>query len=101
VLSIRGRLGDELTVAEGQASAPLVAINLLARARAVPGGLDAVSSVVRLVGYVNAAPGFVEAPSVLDGAFSALRLVDSVTTTTGVVIGTYEPADDSGSAPES
>lgn len=26
------------------------------------------------------------------GAFSALRLVDSVTTTTGVVIATYQPA---------
>ncbi|MFI6512272.1 dihydrofolate reductase family protein [Streptosporangium sp. NPDC050855] len=31
-----------------------------------------------------------------DGAFDALRLADSVTTTTGVVIATYEPA---GSAP--
>jgi enamine deaminase RidA (YjgF/YER057c/UK114 family) len=68
LLPIRGRLGDELTVAEGQASARLVAINLLAMARAVLGDLGAVRSVVRLVGYVNAAPGFVDAPRVLDGA---------------------------------
>jgi hypothetical protein len=27
-----------------------------------------------------------------DGAFATLRLVDSVTTTTGVVIATYRPA---------
>jgi enamine deaminase RidA (YjgF/YER057c/UK114 family) len=67
-LPIRGRLGDELTVAEGQASARLVGINLLAMAQAVVGDLEAVRSVVRLVGYINAAPGFVEAPSVLDGA---------------------------------
>jgi enamine deaminase RidA (YjgF/YER057c/UK114 family) len=71
-LPIRGRLGGELTVAEGQASARLVAINLLAMARAVLGDLDAVHSVVRLVGYINAAPGFVEAPRVLDGASGLL-----------------------------
>jgi enamine deaminase RidA (YjgF/YER057c/UK114 family) len=67
-LPITGQLGMDLTIAEGQASARLVALNLLAMARAVVGTLDRVSSVVRLVGYVNAAPGFVEAPRVLDGA---------------------------------
>jgi enamine deaminase RidA (YjgF/YER057c/UK114 family) len=72
LLPIRGRLGDGLSVVEGRASARLVAINLLAMAQAVLGSLDAVQSVVRLVGYVNAAPGFVEAPSVLDGASELL-----------------------------
>src|SRR5581483_5884346 len=67
-LPVRGRVGDELTIAEGQASARLVAINLLAMAQAVVGDLDRVRSVVRLVGYINAAPGFVDAPRVLDGA---------------------------------
>ena len=65
ILPISGRLGDELTIPEGQASARLVAVNLLAMARSVLGTLDAVESVVRLVGYVNAAPGFVAAPQVL------------------------------------
>lgn len=74
-LPIRGRLGDELTVAEGQASARLVAINLLAMAQSVLNSLDDVRSVVRLVGYVNAAPGFVEAPRVLDGASKLLLAV--------------------------
>ncbi len=32
------------------------------------------------------------------GAFAALRLINSKTTTTGVVITTYEPADSSGRA---
>lgn len=67
-LPISGQLGVDLTVANGQASARLVAVNLLAMARAVLGTLDRVRSVVRLVGYINAAPGFVEAPRVLDGA---------------------------------
>jgi dihydrofolate reductase len=30
------------------------------------------------------------------GAFAALRLVDTTTTTTGVVIATYQPAESSG-----
>lgn len=72
LLPIRGRLGAELTIADGQASARLVAINLLAMADAVLGCLDGVRSVVRLVGYVNAVPGFVEAPRVLDGASQLL-----------------------------
>jgi enamine deaminase RidA (YjgF/YER057c/UK114 family) len=71
-LPIRGRLGADLTVAEGQASARLVAINLLAMAQAMLGSLDGVLSVVRLVGYVNAAPAFIEAPRVLDGASQLL-----------------------------
>jgi enamine deaminase RidA (YjgF/YER057c/UK114 family) len=61
-----------LTVPDGQASARLVAINLLAMAQAVLGGLGTVLSVVRLAGYVNAAPGFVDAPRVLDGASQLL-----------------------------
>lgn len=67
-LPISGQLGADLTVTEGQASARLVAVNLLAMAREVLGSLDRVQSVVRLVGYINAAPGFAEAPRVLDGA---------------------------------
>jgi enamine deaminase RidA (YjgF/YER057c/UK114 family) len=68
VLPISGRLGDELTIEQGQASARLVAMNLLSRARAVVDTLDRVAAVVRLAGYVNAAPGFVDAPQVVDGA---------------------------------
>jgi enamine deaminase RidA (YjgF/YER057c/UK114 family) len=68
VLPYRGRLGADLSVEQGQAAARLVVINLLAMARGIVGDLDRVRSVIRLAGYVNAAPGFVEAPAVLDGA---------------------------------
>jgi len=67
-LPISGQLGADVSIADGQASARLVALNLLAMARAVLGTLERVHSVVRLVGYVNAAPAFQEAPRVLDGA---------------------------------
>jgi dihydrofolate reductase len=36
-----------------------------------------------------------------DGAFAALRLLDTVTTTTGVVIATYRPAEPTGGRPPS
>jgi enamine deaminase RidA (YjgF/YER057c/UK114 family) len=71
-LPYRGQLGGDLNVEQGRAAARLVAINLLAMARAVVGDLDRVRAVVRLTGYVNAAPGFMEAPAVLDGASSLL-----------------------------
>ncbi len=63
-----GKVGAELTVEEGYASAKLMAINHLAMAKAVLGDLSRIVRPIRLVGYVNAAPGFQDAPSVLNGA---------------------------------
>src|SRR5207245_2600495 len=62
----------DLTVEQGRESARLVAINLIAMARAELGTLDRVERVVRLAGYVNAVPGFGEAPSVINGASDLL-----------------------------
>src|SRR5262249_37751880 len=72
VLPISGKLGRELGIADGYRSARLVAINLLAMARAELGSLDHVGQVVRLAGYVNCVPGFAEAPAVLNGASDLL-----------------------------
>jgi len=72
VLEICGKLGGDLTVEQGYASARLVAVNLLAMARAELGTLDTVARVVRLAGYVNCVPGFTCAPAVLDGASDLL-----------------------------
>ncbi|WP_051467670.1 RidA family protein [Actinomadura oligospora] len=72
VLPIAGKLGRELSVADGYRSARLVAVNLLAMARAELGSLDRIGQVVRLAGYVNCVPGFAEAPAVLDGASDLL-----------------------------
>ncbi len=68
VLPIKGKLGRELTVEQGYQSARLVAINHLAMIKAVIGDLDDVIRMIKVVGYINAAPGFTEAPWVLDGA---------------------------------
>lgn|SRR5690349_18568307 len=63
-----GRLGGGLTVAEGRAAARLCALNILAQARAALGSLDRIGQIVRLNGFVNAAPEFTEHPQVLNGA---------------------------------
>ena len=49
-----------------------MALNHLALARLVVGRLDKLLRPIRLVGYVNAAPGFKDAPKVLNGASDLL-----------------------------
>jgi enamine deaminase RidA (YjgF/YER057c/UK114 family) len=72
ILPIKGKLGRELTVKQGYESARLTAINHLAMIKAVIGDLDKVVRIVKMIGYVNAAPGFQEAPWVLNGASDLL-----------------------------
>lgn len=49
-------------------SARLTAINHLSMIRAVIGDLDQLVRVVKMIGYINAVPGFKDAPQVLNGA---------------------------------
>lgn len=64
---IKGRLGEDLTLEQGQAAARACAINLLAQMNAALGGLDRVARVVKLGGFVSAAPSFVDIPKVMNG----------------------------------
>lgn len=64
----KGRLGADLTVDQGRAAARLSALNVLAQAKAAVGDLDRISQVVRLTGFVNAAPEFVDHAQVVNGA---------------------------------
>lgn len=66
--SYKGRVGAELTVEEGYEAARLCALNCLARARSVVRDLDRIDRVVKVLGFVNAAPGFDRFLAVLDGA---------------------------------
>jgi len=74
-LPIQGKLGAALTIEEGYRSARLMAINHLAMAKAVLGDLDRIQRVIRLLGFVNAAPGFQDAPKVMNGASDLLIAV--------------------------
>lgn len=67
-LIAKGRVGTEVPLELGQRSARLCAINLLAHVKAGLGDLDKVIRVVRLGGFINSAPGFVDGPKVMNGA---------------------------------
>ncbi len=67
-LVAKGKLGAGVSVDQGVAAARACAINLLAQAKAALGDLDKVTRVVRLGGFVNSAPDFVDGPKVLNGA---------------------------------
>ncbi|HXW42373.1 MAG TPA: RidA family protein [Xanthobacteraceae bacterium] len=67
-LVAKGRLGDGVTVEDGQQAARACAINLLAQVKAALGDLDKVTRVVRLGGFINSAPGFTDGPRVMNGA---------------------------------
>jgi enamine deaminase RidA (YjgF/YER057c/UK114 family) len=72
-LVANGRLGDDVSVEEGQKAARVCAINLLAQVKAALGDLDKVKRVVRLGGFINSAAGFTEGPKVMNGASDGLR----------------------------
>ncbi|MCI0598116.1 MAG: RidA family protein [Beijerinckiaceae bacterium] len=63
-----GKLGADVSVNAGQAAARLCIINVFAQAKAALGGLDRISRGVRLGGFINAAPGFTNLASVMNGA---------------------------------
>ena len=64
----RGRLGEHLTVEEGYASARQVALGLIATMKAALKDLDRVTRIVKLTGFVNSAPEFLDQPKVINGA---------------------------------
>jgi enamine deaminase RidA (YjgF/YER057c/UK114 family) len=67
-MSAKGKLGAGVTIEQGTAAARVCAINLLAQVKAALGDLDKVTRVVRLGGFINSAPDFVDGPKVLNGA---------------------------------
>ncbi len=62
-----GKLGAGLDIDAGRAAAKLCAINLLAQTKAAIGDLEKIVRVVKLVGFVNSAPDFVDHPKVING----------------------------------
>jgi enamine deaminase RidA (YjgF/YER057c/UK114 family) len=64
-----GKLGREFNVEEGQKAARLCALNIIAHLKNACGGdLDRVKRCVRLGGFVNAVPDFLDHPQVVNGA---------------------------------
>jgi hypothetical protein len=62
-----GKVGSALTLEEGRAAARATGLAILADLKREIGDLDRVVSWVRVMGMVNAAPGFVALAAVIDG----------------------------------
>lgn len=69
-----GKLGAEVTPEEGKALARICALNALAAVDSLV-GIDSVTRVVKVVGFVASAPGFNGQPSVINGASDLLAEV--------------------------
>jgi enamine deaminase RidA (YjgF/YER057c/UK114 family) len=67
-----GKVGSDLSVEEGREAARQVALALLATLRRELGSLDRVRRVVKVLGMVNCAAGFVESPEVMNGCSDLL-----------------------------
>lgn len=71
-LAFSGKLGRDLTAEQGMEAARLALLNALAIAKQELGTLDRIKRVVKVVGYVASAEGFVQQPQVLNGASDLL-----------------------------
>lgn len=64
----KGRLGKDLTLEQGYASARLCGLNCLAQVRAALGSLDQVKRIVSLRGFVACTDDFHDQPKIINGA---------------------------------
>ena len=67
-LAITGKLGGTISIEDGQRAAKLCAINILAQANAALSGLDRITQIVRISGFVASTPDFTDQPKVVNGA---------------------------------
>ncbi len=71
-LAVEGKLGKDLTIEQGYEAARIALLNALAVIHQELGTLDRVRRIVRLVGHVASAAGFVQQPAVINGASDLL-----------------------------
>ena len=65
---IKGKIGKDLNLEQGQESAKLCALNLLAQLKKICGSLDKIKGCIKITGYVNSIDTFTDQPKVINGA---------------------------------
>ena len=70
---IVGKVGKDLTLAQGQEAAKRVGLMILSVMRAELGSLNRVAQLVKTLGMVNCTPEFIQQPQVID-SFSQLMI---------------------------
>tara|TARA_B100001123_G_scaffold441484_1_gene582759 strand:+ start:53 stop:514 length:462 start_codon:yes stop_codon:yes gene_type:complete len=73
---IKGKIGKDLSLEDGQKAAKFCAINILAQAKkAVSGDLDKIKSCIKITGFVNSTDDFIDQPKVINPASELLSAV--------------------------
>lgn len=70
---MKGKLGVDITIEEGYEGARLTAINQLSVLKEMLGDLKKVKRIVKVLGFVNSDPSFIDQPKVING-FSDLMV---------------------------
>jgi enamine deaminase RidA (YjgF/YER057c/UK114 family) len=71
---LTGRLGQDVSLEQGQRAAKACGLMLLAQARAALGSLDRIERVVKLGAFVCSTPDFTDQPKVANGASELMIL---------------------------
>ena len=69
---LSGKIGSDISLEDGKAAARNIAIELLSVLKHASGDLDCVSRIVKILVFVNGAPGFTDPHRVADGASQLL-----------------------------
>ena len=73
---IKGKIGKDLTLEDGQKASQLCVINILAQVKKALGGdLDKVKSCIKITGFVNSTDDFKDQPKVINPASETLSTV--------------------------
>ncbi len=73
---IKGTVGKDLTLEQGQEASKLCVINILAQTKkAVDGDLNKVKNCVKITGFVNSSDNFIDQPKVINPASEILAKV--------------------------
>ena len=76
---IKGKIGNDLTLEDGQKASKLCVINILAQVKkALNGDLNKVKSCVKITGFVNSTDDFKDQPKVINPASETLSAVFGV-----------------------
>jgi len=65
---VTGRLGETVTLEDGQKAAQACAVMILAQAKAYLGSFDRLERVVKLGAFISSTPDFTDQPKVANGA---------------------------------
>ena len=76
---VKGKIGKDLTLEDGQRASKLCVINILAQVKkALDGDLNKVKSCVKITGFVNSTDDFQDQPKVINPASETLSTVFGV-----------------------